>query len=587
MKKVRYYLSVILFLVMVSALFACSNKQSKEIGFNPEALNKLAGGNYNIILITTDQEHYFKAYPEGTDYEGRQRLAALGTTFEKNYICSNVSSSSRSVIYTGRHITDTNVHDNIDFKALQQPMDSSVKTVGSMMGDLGYYSAFKGKSHFAESTSQEALIPKDDGGERLPQTQKDMEPYGFFDWNPDGDYEGAVNQGYTKDPVIASSSIGWLRSTGMHLNEGGKPFFLAINLVNPHDIMYANADGDGDDTRENEDHLFPITKPPSDALYSKTYEKAPISKSALVDVDATKLPANYEEYKKVDEMSFGKAPSSEAEWRRFQDYYYNAIQDNDNNLVTILDEIENQHLMKNTIIVFTSDHGDMLGAHQLRGKGGFMYENNIHVPLVIVHPEFEGGKSVNALTSSLDLTPTFVDFTKATESDKKATMGTIQGKSLMPLLENPKAEMNALRDGALFLFSDLQMVDATGQVTTKVDAAGNTVPDYKMDLSKRGILRGIVDGRYKFARYFAPNNFNTPTTFEMLLENNDIELYDLKNDPEEMDNLGSNPEKNKDLIMTMNAKLNGLIEKEVGIDDGKEFTAAPINGNVKALSKDV
>jgi len=58
---------------------------------------------------------------------------------------------------------------------------------------------------------------------------------------------------------------------------------------------------------------------------------------------------------------------------------------------------------------------------------------------------------------------------------------------------------------------------------------------------------------------------------EELLEHNDIELYDVKNDPEEMKNLALDPEENEALIMEMNAKLNQLIEAEIGIDDGTEL----------------
>ena len=53
----------------------------------------------NVLLITVDQEHYFSEYPEGTSWKARQLLAELGTTFEKHYACSNMSTSSRSVMF--------------------------------------------------------------------------------------------------------------------------------------------------------------------------------------------------------------------------------------------------------------------------------------------------------------------------------------------------------------------------------------------------------------------------------------------------------------------------------------------------------
>src|SRR6478752_633128 len=71
-------------------------------------------------------------------------------------------------------------------------------------------------------------------------------------------------------------------------------------------------------------------------------------------------------------------------------------------------------------------------------------------------------------------------------------------------------------------------------------------------LDKRGFLSFVFDGRYKFARYYAPANFNTPETLEQILRDNDIQLFDLKHDPLETHNLVVDAEKNTDLILRMN-----------------------------------
>jgi arylsulfatase A-like enzyme len=92
-------------------------------------------------------------------------------------------------------------------------------------------------------------------------------------------------------------------------------------------------------------------------------------------------------------------------------------------------------------------------------------------------------------------------------------------------------------------------------------------------LGKRGFLSFVFDGQYKFARYYAPANFNTPDTLEQILRNNDLQLFDLKNDPLEVHNLALDPEKNKDLILRMNALLNELMAKEVGKNDGSFLPA--------------
>ncbi len=89
------------------------------------------------------------------------------------------------------------------------------------------------------------------------------------------------------------------------------------------------------------------------------------------------------------------------------------------------------------------------------------------------------------------------------------------------------------------------------------------------DLRKRGAIRSVFDGRYQFTRYFSPKQHNLPTSIEGLFALNDVELFDTQNDPHEMNNLALDREKNADLLMAMNAKLNRLIADEVGEDVGQ------------------
>jgi arylsulfatase len=99
----------------------------------------------------------------------------------------------------------------------------------------------------------------------------------------------------------------------------------------------------------------------------------------------------------------------------------------------------------------------------------------------------------------------------------------------------------------------------------------------KPDLTKRGAIRSVTDGRYRFSRYFSPLQHNRPVTMEEIRALNDVELYDLEADPSEMKNLAVDVDANGDLMLAMNQKLANSIEYEVGSDEG-EFLPDNKNG---------
>jgi hypothetical protein len=88
------------------------------------------------------------------------------------------------------------------------------------------------------------------------------------------------------------------------------------------------------------------------------------------------------------------------------------------------------------------------------------------------------------------------------------------------------------------------------------------------NLEKRELFRGIFDGRYKLVRYFGMGHYNLPASVRQLLADNDVALYDLQSDPEEMDNLANpvHPGYDEALLSAMNQKLNAMICEEIGED---------------------
>ena len=93
-------------------------------------------------------------------------------------------------------------------------------------------------------------------------------------------------------------------------------------------------------------------------------------------------------------------------------------------------------------------------------------------------------------------------------------------------------------------------------------------------MDKRGFLWFVFDGRYKFARFYASTAFNTPRTLEELFAANDVQLFDVQSDPAEVHNLALNREQNRETLLRMNALLNDLVGKDVGVTDGRFLKSA-------------
>lgn len=231
-------------------------------------------------------------------------------------------------------------------------------------------------------------------------------------------------------------------------------------------------------------------------------------------------------------------------------------------------------------MLFTSDHGELGGSHGgLRGKGPTPYEECIHIPMLIVHPDAAGGQDCQALTSHIDLAPTLLSLAGVSGGQVSEFAGRdLPGADLTTLLTSPgSADARAVRDGALFSYSGLAMVDSDPlQTAAQLMERGMAFSEAlaaagKPNLMKRGTVRTMVDGRYKFSRYFSPLQHNTPGTLEELYQYNDLELFDLENDPAETLNLALERQQHAELIAAMNDRLTRLIDAEMGQDNGREL----------------
>jgi arylsulfatase len=160
----------------------------------------------------------------------------------------------------------------------------------------------------------------------------------------------------------------------------------------------------------------------------------------------------------------------------------------------------------------------------------------------------------------------------------------LPGKSLLPVLDKPgTAALHAVRDSVLFTYSGLGANDsglwqriAEAKAAGKNPAVSFLKSGYVPDLKKRGSLRTVCDGRYKFSRYFSPLDHNRPKNLAELYQWNDVELFDLETDPGETKNLAADKDENRDLLLAMNEKLEAIIKAEIGVDDGRELPKIPL-----------
>ncbi len=556
----------------LSTSVAANGATAAPKGADPSAGSASRGtGPYNILFILTDQERFFRPgeLPAGYGLPAHERLMQRGTTFVNHRINSCVCTSSRSVLYTGQHIQHTRMFDNTNFPWIGS-LSPEIPTVGDMLRDAGYYTAYKGKWHLTKEFETVNKL----GAPPAKVFTREMEAYGFSDYFGIGDIIAHTQGGFLHDGVVASMSVSWLRGKGRELAAEGKPWFLAVNLVNPHDVMFYDTDAPGTPFRPDRG-ITHVARDPVDPLYARQWDfKLPPNHAQ--PLDAPGRPAAHHDFLRSHDALVGEIPNEPARWRRRHNYYLNCLRDVDRNIGMVLAELDAAGLADRTIVVLTADHGDMDGAHQLHAKGAVSYREQNHVPLVIAHPAYPGGKQCRAVTSHLDLAPTLVAFTGVAPDRRANIVRGLPGKDFSGLLSAPeRAGIDAVRDGALFNYNMFAYLDGDflykavaylkqGGKPDQLKSAG-IVPD----MMKRGAVRAVYDGRYVFARYFSPKQHNRPASLEELYRLNDVELFDTKADPLEMDNLAAGSKPNRELVAAMNEKLNRLIDAEVGEDRGQ------------------
>jgi len=528
----------------------------------------------NILLIVTDQEYAHQPMPADFALPSRDRIRARGVTFDHHHCTTTVCTPSRSVMYTGQHTPHTRMFDNTNFAWIDDMKadPETLPTIGHMLRDLGYHTVYKGKWHLSEFPTE--------------GTREAMEPYGFSEYQDFGDVIGGPMDGALKDPKIADEAADWLAKRAPEV-AAAKPWFMTVNFVNPHDVMFFDTDAE---EMVQVKGMFPIFDAPDTPLYHQNWQTT-LPASFFDDLEGQ--PAAVRDYKRLCDMYYGRIPMDRRDmWHNHVNYYLNCILDVDRHIGAVLDELEASGQADNTIVIFTADHGEQGGAHHLRQKGSVAFQESVNVPLVIADPRYPDANRSDAVGSHLDLVPTILAFAGLSEEERRKRYPLLKGHDLSgvvcdPASVGPRGSRATPGKGSLITYDMIATVDAewfVRNVTKVFDAAAAAagqefhrgMEEFKglvneigvPNLEARELFRGIFDGRYKLVRYFGMGSYHLPTSVQQLLADNDVALYDLQSDPEEMDNLANpaHPRYDEALLSAMNQKLNALIAEEIGED---------------------
>jgi arylsulfatase A-like enzyme len=377
---------------------------------------------YNIVLLITDEEAYHLRPAEGYSLPARAELQRRGTTFHNHYIGSAMCTPSRGVMFSGQPPQVNGVYDQMELGYVPS-LRTDRPSMGTIFKKLGYETAYFGKFELR----RDIITPKTD----VNYTDA-LREYGFDTFAPDGDKVGAPDQGYDTDPYSAGEAIRWLRTNAQRLNDEGKPWLLVVSFVSPHDIMYTQVNQPGNKVQISQVGMT-LTPPPDNSLFATRWN-FPDSPSHFQPMDSPGRPRAQLSYMIGWSAFLGEIPiDAAAMWNDYYNYYLNLIRDNDDNLQGVVDALSALDLWDSTVVFRTADHGELGGSHGgLRGKGPLPYEQESHVPAVIVHPEHPGGRDCRALTSHIDLVPTLVGLTNADAQQRGKVVDGLPGRDFSP-----------------------------------------------------------------------------------------------------------------------------------------------------------
>ncbi|HYF25038.1 MAG TPA: sulfatase-like hydrolase/transferase [Baekduia sp.] len=442
----------------------------------------------NILVVMCDQERYPQWTPE-LPLPARDWIDRRGVSFERFHHSAVQCSSSRACFWTGLYVPQNGIFGNF-LQNWQFSLDPRIPTIADLLREQGYTTAYFGKWHL----SAVGLSAPEGAADNV--TGNYLGPYGFDFSEQSPSLEPAgYNDGVYNDPIWTKQGVDWLREHGGQ----ERPWFCVVSLLNPHDIAYFPRGFSADVVRPDWEVQLPLN---------------------FEDDKATK-PSVHAQYHAGAALIRGNIdPDDRTTWRRAMNTYCDLLVNTDDNIAAIVRALHESGAMEDTVIIRTSDHGEMAASHRALGKGPTIYEEQLRMPLSISWPARFGtqqGARTPALAEAVDIVPTCLEL--AGVPDPVARYPWLRGTSLVPALEQP-----AQTAGKDFTLSTCD------ETWSPQDFAGAGKP-------WRRHVRAALSGRFKVARYVAMSG--NPQREH--LDDQEFELYDLREDPYELRNLARDP----------------------------------------------
>ena len=430
----------------------------------------------NILWYCTDQQRFDTIRALGNEFVRTptlDQLVADGGTFKQAYCQSPICTPSRASFMTGMY--PSRVHNtrngNDTFPTDAPPL------ISKLLADAGYDCGMIGKFHLQSSGKR--TEPRLDDGYRywkFSHAPRDDWPEGhdYAEWvrEKGGDLDAMRESEERVDPEMHQTTWATERAIEFLQEERSGPWMLTINIYDPHP---------------------PFIPPKS---YADQFDPEKMPGPYFQESDL----AQQEKLKEIDFQNEIKDPAGhDAKTKQAQ--YYAMIALIDDQFARLLEHLDETGQRDNTLVIFTSDHGETLGDHGLIYKGCRFYEGLIRVPLIFRWPgRIKEGLQSDALVELLDMSATILDAAGVEIPDY------FQGQSLLPILEG-KESPGHFRDSVR-----CEYFDSLDKFFTGGYGAFGTM--YRRGQYKLSIYHGKKLG----------------------------ELYDLEADPWEFNNLWDSPE---------------------------------------------